>query len=127
MEASFSNLIQVNSTRLAFSNVAIKKRFSIQFRFFIELFNLKTTKIHRKLEIRNILTFQHLQNLLQVVRHLMVFENLLKKIAAFFPKLIVKLDGTNHEAQLKSKFLASLRRVQVHTYTVHIMHACSYY
>ena len=72
-----------------------------------------TEKIKGFLAPKNILTFQHLQNLLEVVSHLMVFENLLKKIAAFFPKLIVKLDGTNHEAQLKLKFLTSLRRVQV--------------
>lgn len=69
--------------------------------------------IKKYLAPKNILTSQHLQNLLQNVRHLMVLQNLLKKIAAFFPKLIIKLDGTNHEAQLKLKFLTSLRRIQV--------------
>ena len=72
-----------------------------------------SAKIKRFLAPKNILTLQHLQNLSQVVRHLMDLENFLKKIAAFFPKLIVKLDGTNHEAQLKLKFLTSLGRVQV--------------
>ena len=54
----------------------------------------------------------------------MILEDFLKKIAAFFPKLIIKLDGTNHEAQLKSKFLASLRRVQVDTYIYSTYYAC---
>ena len=76
-------------------------------------------KRKRFLAPKNILTFQHLQNLSQIVRHLMVLENLLKKTAAFFPKLIVKLDGTNHEDQLKWKFLSSVRRVQVDTHTRH--------
>ena len=84
-----------------------------------------SAKIKRFLAPENILTFHHLPNLLQVVRHLMILEGFLKKIAAFFPKLIVKLDGTNHEAQLKSKFLASLRRVQVYIHIQYIlcMHA----
>ena len=69
--------------------------------------------IKKYLAPKNILTSKHLQNLLQNVRHLMVLQNLLKKVAAFFPKLIIKLDGTNHEAQLKLKFLTSLRRIQV--------------
>ena len=75
-----------------------------------------SSKIERFLAPKNILTSQHLQNLLQNVRHLMVLENLLKKAAAFFSKLKIKLNGTNYEAQLKMAFLISLRRVQVHLY-----------
>ena len=74
-------------------------------------------KIEKFLAPKNILTSQHLQNLLQNVRHLMVLENLLKKAAAFFSKLKIKLNGNNCEAQLKLSFLNSLRRVKVSTST----------
>ena len=70
-------------------------------------------KINSYLAPKNILTFKHLQNILQIVNNLMALENLLKKSNGFFSKLIIKLDGINQAAQLKLNFLASLRRVKV--------------
>ena len=71
------------------------------------------SRIKSYLAPEKILTSQHLQSLLQIVRHLMVLENIQRRIASFFPKLIINLNSSRVETHLKLKFLTSLRRVQV--------------
>ena len=71
------------------------------------------SRIERYLSAQRVITSQHLQNFQQIVRHLMVFENMLKRVDTLFPKLEIKLDDSSNWDGLKQNFKKSLHKVLV--------------
>ena len=71
------------------------------------------SRIERYLSAQRVITSQHLQNFQQIVRHLMVFENMLKRVDTLFPKLEIKLDDSDNGDRLKQNFKKSLHKVLV--------------
>ena len=79
------------------------------------------SRIERYLSAQRVITSQHLQNFQQIVRHLMVFENMLKRVDTLFPKLEIKLDDSDNGDRLKQNFKKSLHKVLVCILVKHLV------